>query len=259
MSRTQPSAAARSPAPATPRPSPQPAPDPEPYRVTAEFYDLLHRSRYRRKAQRELAALARSARAGILEVGAGTGIVTEVLAESTSVPVHAVEPARAMRTVLLSRWAGSSPMRRHVRVYPQPVQELRPVDPVDLMVCVNLVDGLAPPTRRLLWSRARALLRPGGLLVVDRTGAVPRRPKPLSAVVVGDTRYEVTVVAAPVEGSRRLRWTFRYTVTTAEGAVREEQESFDLWPVEEAEVRAEVASAGLAAGPPQPGLLVFRR
>ncbi|APU14993.1 MULTISPECIES: class I SAM-dependent methyltransferase [Actinoalloteichus] len=257
MSRTRPATVTR--APSAQASSSAPVPDAEPYRVTSEFYDLLHRSRYRRKAQRELASLARSARAGILEVGAGTGIVTEVLAESTSVPVHAVEPSRPMRAVLLSRWAGSTPMRRHVRVYPEPVQELRPIEPVDLMVCVNFVDALPPPTRDRLWSTARAMLRPGGLLVVDRTGPAPVRPTTLSTVDVGDTRYEVSVVASPIAGSRCLRWTFHYRVTAPGGAAREEFESFDLWPVDEAELRAEVSSAGLTAGPERPGLLVFRR
>lgn len=72
------------------------------YTASAEFYDLLHARSYHRHAQ-ALAGPAAAARIGIVEVGAGTGLVTEVLINASIVPVHAVEPAAAMRALLLSR------------------------------------------------------------------------------------------------------------------------------------------------------------
>ncbi|AOS63593.1 Methyltransferase domain [Actinoalloteichus hymeniacidonis] len=236
-----------------------PAPDPEPYRVTSEFYDLLHRRGYRRWARRELAGLAGQARHGVVEIGAGTGVVTEVLAEAAAVPVHAVEPSRPMRAVLLSRWAASPPMRRRVRVWPTPFEQLRLGASADLVVCVNLVNSLSPADRDRLWAAARDMLRPGGVVVLDRQGPAPTRPRVLSTVSVGEVCYAVSVSVAPLPDSTRQRWTFRYTVSEARETVREEVESFDLWPVEESDVGTGLAEAGFSAQPGSAGLLVFRR
>ncbi|GHH80483.1 hypothetical protein GCM10018781_61070 [Kitasatospora indigofera] len=71
------------------------------YVVSAEFYDLLQAEGDRRLAERRFAGAADRARGSILDVGAGTGIVTEVLLRASSVPVHAVGPAPPMRAALL--------------------------------------------------------------------------------------------------------------------------------------------------------------
>jgi len=96
------------------------------YEVTAEFYDLLQATRYVQRADAVLSRWLGRPRVGALDVGAGTGLATELLAKRCDVTVHAVEPTRSMRTVLLSRLAGRPellepyafmPVRSRISVY----------------------------------------------------------------------------------------------------------------------------------------------
>lgn len=61
------------------------------YTVSVEFYDLLQAETDRRLAKRRFAEAAGRARHGILDIGAGTGIVTETLLNASAAPIHAVE------------------------------------------------------------------------------------------------------------------------------------------------------------------------
>jgi len=71
--------------------------------VSAPFYDLFHESWYVPKIRRGLSSLLAGVRRSILEVGAGTGLVTASLADWTPAEIFALEPSAAMRAVLLSR------------------------------------------------------------------------------------------------------------------------------------------------------------
>ncbi|MCX4631978.1 MULTISPECIES: class I SAM-dependent methyltransferase [unclassified Streptomyces] len=232
------------------------------YAVSAEFYDLLHARSYHRHAL-ALAGPAAAARVGIVEVGAGTGLVTDVLIGASCVPVHAVEPAAAMRAVLLSRLhppAGGSVGDR-VTVHSCSAVELSLSGQADLAVCLRMASCLPPDERRALWRTLADLLVPGGLLFLDRPPArLPARPtrRSLGEVQLGLDTYRGQVTAR-AEGDR-IRCDYAYLVCRQGRVLRRAQESFLLWPLTRQALGAELADAGLALeGELPPDLLRVRR
>ncbi|MFC9292902.1 class I SAM-dependent methyltransferase [Streptomyces sp. NPDC057011] len=216
--------------------------------MSAEFYDLLHARAYHRHAL-ALAGAAGAARVGIVEVGAGTGLVTGVLIGASCVPVHAVEPAAAMRAVLLSRLhppVGGSAGDR-VTVHACSALELSLDGQADLAVCLRMAAGLPPEERRALWRALADVLVPGGLLFLDRPPArLPARPvrRSLGEVHLGLDTYGGHVVASAEDG--RIRCDYTYLVYRQGRVLRRAQESFLLWPLTREALGEELAEAGLA-------------
>ncbi|KPI33675.1 hypothetical protein OV450_1299 [Actinobacteria bacterium OV450] len=232
------------------------------YTVSAEFYDLLHARSYHRHAL-ALTGPAAAARVGIVEVGAGTGLVTDVLIGASCVPVHAVEPAAAMRAVLLSRLhppAGGFVGDR-VTVHPCSAAELSLTGQADLAVCLRMASCLPPHERRGLWRALADLLVPGGLLFLDRPPArLPVRPtrRSLGEVRLGMDTYRGQVTARAEHD--RIRCDYAYLVCRQGRVVRRAQESFLLWPLTRQALGAELAGAGLVLeGELPPDLLRVRR
>ncbi|THA47731.1 class I SAM-dependent methyltransferase [Streptomyces sp. A1136] len=219
----------------------------EAYAVSAEFYDLLHARAYHRHAL-ALAAPAAAARLGIVEVGAGTGLVTGVLIGASNVPVHAVEPSPAMRTVLLSRLhppVGGSAGER-VTVHACSALDLSLDGPADLAVCLRLVPCLPPVERRALWRVLAGLLVPGGLLFLDRPpSGVPAQPvrRGLGQVRLGLDTYHGLLTQCAEDG--RIRYDYSYLVCRQGRVLRQARESFLLWPLPRRELGRELAAAGL--------------
>ncbi|MFB7462249.1 class I SAM-dependent methyltransferase [Streptomyces sp. NPDC056224] len=220
----------------------------EAYAVSAEFYDLLHARSYHRHAQ-ALAGPAAAARIGIVEIGAGTGLVTEVLIDASIVPVHAVEPAATMRSLLLSRLhppVGRSAADR-VTVHACSALDLSLTGQADLAVCLRLVPCLPPEERRMLWQAVADLLVPGGLLFLDRPPArLPVRPtrRSLGEVRLGTDTYRGQVTARAEDGL--IRCDYAYLVCRQGRILRRSQESFLLRPMTVRALREELARYGLA-------------
>ena len=233
------------------------------YTVSAEFYDVLQARDERERADRLFASPARRARSGIIEVGAGSGLVTQVLARAATVPVHAIEPNPAMRTLLLSRLSTApTEQRARVTVHPEPVQELWPKEhapPADLAVCSKVVATLDARERRDTWSALARLVGPNGLLLIDPPpSTMPEGPRTqvLRQVVVGDDVYSgfisETPVHCPRSGIGRIHLEYTYQVSRDGELLREEREEFDLWPVGSEQLRWELAAAGWAVCEPSP-------
>ncbi|MEU4116075.1 class I SAM-dependent methyltransferase [Kitasatospora sp. NPDC028055] len=218
------------------------------YAVSAEFYDLLQAETDRRLAERRFAEAATRARHAVLDVGAGTGIVTEVLLRASSVPVHAVEPAPAMRAALLSRLAHlGADQRARVTVHAETLAAAGLAAVADLAVASNVVACLDPPTRRATWQAISAALLPGGLLLFDP----PPTDLPagceevgrLGPVRVGPDLYSADVTRRPHRGV--LRMVFTYRVERGQELLREAREAFDLWPASPERLSEELEAAGL--------------
>ncbi|GAA2242779.1 MULTISPECIES: class I SAM-dependent methyltransferase [Kitasatospora] len=216
-----------------------------PYAVSAEFYDVLHGAQYRRQAL-ALRGPAAAARIGIVELGAGTGLVTAVLLGASTVPVHAVEPAAAMRAVLLSRLAsaGSEALGR-VTVHPCRAQQLGLSAEVDLAVCLRVIACLPPAERREVWHALADWLLPDGLLFVDRpptallTGAGRHR---VGEARVGADVYTAWLTERPEHD--RIRLDYLYLVHRRGREIRRAHETFHQWPLADDELAKELAEAG---------------
>lgn len=232
------------------------------YAVTAEFYDLLHGEEFLESAAARLTPFARAARVGVLEVGAGTGLLTAVVARALApgVRLDAVEPSAAMRAVLQSRLALDHELAGRVTVHACGAQEVRPAR-YDLVVAVDVLATLPPPVRRDVLQVAGERTVPGGVLVAEAPDAPGGAfgPQVAGVGVLGDDVVEAELSAAVTEpGVRR----FAYTYRQRRGAelVREGSESFLVWDLDEPTLRAELAAAGFgSAERTGDGLLVARR
>lgn len=215
--------------------------------MTAEFYDILQAESDSRLAERRLTAAARAARVGIVDIGAGTGIVTEVLLACSAVPLHAVEPAMPMRVALLSRLAGlGADQRARVTVHPVPLQTAGLEQAADLLVCSNVAGVVDPAQRRALWKAAAVALVPGGVLLVDPPPQrLPDAPtvRNLPPVRVGPDIYSARVRTEADRGL--LSVTYTYLVERGDEIVRVEEETFTMWPAEPDTIFDELCEAGL--------------
>ncbi len=232
------------------------------YAVSAEFYDLLQAEDDRRLAERRFAEAAGRARVGVVDAGAGTGIVTEVLVGAASAPVHAIEPSPAMRTALLARMARLGADRRaRVTVHPQSVDGCGLRDAADLVVASNVVACLEPATRRATWRALAAALVPGGLLLFDPPPTrVPAEEgsRLLPPVRLGPDLYGARLTLTPDRALVVARYDYR--VERDGVVVREEEESFRMWPATSAVLEEELAAAGLTVvDPPHADLVAARR
>ncbi|MEU9317253.1 class I SAM-dependent methyltransferase [Streptomyces sp. NPDC048295] len=222
------------------------------YAVTAEFYDILQadadEARVRRLYGREVA----TARRGVLDIGAGTGRVTMLALTDSRADVHAVEPARAMRTSLLTRLSSlPAEQRGRVTVHPHSLDEAALHAVADVAVCHNVVGCLPPSARERLWPAIGAALTPGGSLFVQLP---PARP-PVRALVrlltdqrVGAHTYggRLTMSAA----GYRILARADYWVRGGEDVLREHTETFWMWPATRSRLIGELAPHGFA---PLPG------
>lgn len=233
---------------------------PEAYGVTAEFYDLLQATEQLGVAERLLDRWLGTPRVGVLDIGAGTGLATNLLARRCRVLVHAVEPAAGMRAVLLSRLAGHPDLLSRVRVHARPVQDLGLAGAADFAWCLNTMAELDPPSRAAALAALATALVPGGTLVVQRppTHAVDER-RDLPSWRLGGDLYtgEVTTTST---GPDTVRWRFDYRVSRDGALIRAETEMFDGHLAAESAFADELAAAGFrVVGADTPDIVVARR
>jgi ubiquinone/menaquinone biosynthesis C-methylase UbiE len=216
------------------------------YDVTAEFYDVMHADRYLRVTRALLDRWLGTPRAAVIDVGAGTGLGTALLAQRCNTPVHAVEPSRSMRAVLLSRLAGQEELLSRVQVHPCRVQDLNLHDVADFVLCLNTMGTLGAPDRAdSLTSLARAMVR-GGRLVIQRppTEAVEFHTT-LPSWSLGPETYGGDVDSTAL-GDDVIEWRFTYRVTNGDAVVRQEHESFRGYVVSPEDFEEELRRAGFA-------------
>ena len=87
------------------------------YAGSGEFIDVLSGPRWEVLAEPVRRAVRGAGPAPVVDVGAGTGLGTRVLADACpGVPILAVEPSPVLRAVLLARVAADSHLRECVTV-----------------------------------------------------------------------------------------------------------------------------------------------
>lgn len=232
------------------------------YEISAEFYDVLQAERDEARVRSLYRDDVRRARTGVLDVGAGTGRVTLMSLLESRVPVHAVEPARSMRTPLMTRLASlGAEFTTRVTVHPQALDETGLQKVADVAVCHNTVACLRPAARRALWSAVAEALVPTGVLLVQLPPARPPRRRTTQALptrTVGRHEYGGRLVTSAEAG--RIRARFDYWVCGDGRVLRRHDETFWMWPASREQLIEELEKEGFTALPerPDPSVLAVR-
>ncbi|MFE1045743.1 Gfo/Idh/MocA family oxidoreductase [Streptomyces olivaceus] len=235
------------------------------YTPSAEFFDLVAAEHTATASAPAIAALLADAdlSAGpVVDIGAGTGLVTEAVARARpDAEIVACEPAVGMRAVLTSRVFSDPDLRSRVTVTADAAPGLDLPDRVGAVLLCGVLGHLDADARALLWRRLTRRLAPGGLVVVELMGFDEPLVLPetrLATATAGRQRYEWSFRGAPddaggaADGVMRLHSTWRvYREDTAQ-AVREVRDSYRWAPFGLKDVEAE---SGMTARtlPTRPG------
>jgi SAM-dependent methyltransferase len=225
--------------------------------ISAPFYDLSHERRIVPGIRASLQPLLAGVRRSILEIGAGTGLITVSLADLTPGEIFALEPSADMRAVLLSRLSSRPELLSRVTVLPGDALSVRLDEPAQAVVMVNVLQALEPDYRRRLWPVLAASLEPAGLLVFTwRDGGPPTRGQRTESHQVGRHTYTVlSEILESDEESRRLRYVYR--VAEGEKVISEEElTGRAYWPTGNV-LRRELTEAGFTQAEGAEGLLAW--
>lgn len=183
----------------------------------------------------------------VLELGAGTGLSTEVLLDTVPNAIVAVEPSGSLRAVLLARLAG----RAGGRVTVEPCGALDAPLPERLagVVGMHMIGHLSPADRTRLWTAVAARLSPGAPVVINvqppaTATAVPSFP--WSGTTVGALTYEGSGHAAPA-GPDSVTWHLSYRTRRGDEVLAAAVAEYRWWVVTADALAAELAAAGLTA------------
>jgi SAM-dependent methyltransferase len=228
--------------------------------ISLPFYDLLHENGHVPEIRKKLPPLLAGVRRSILEIGAGTGLITMSLADWTPAEIFALEPSAGMRAVLLSRLSSRRDLLERVTVLPCDALSVELDEPVEAMVMINVMYALEPDYRKRLWPVLAARLEPAGLLVFTWREGGPPRPRPvqeLDSRQVG--RHTYTVLSEILESDEEaFRARYVYRVTKNDKVVSEEEiigQAFrPAWGV----IQRELVSAGFTQTDAADGLLAWR-
>ncbi len=251
-------------------PSPRSA-DTAPYSPSAEFFDLVaaeHTATASAPAVAALLADADLSAGPVVDIGAGTGLVTEAVARARpDAEIIACEPSVGMRAVLTSRVFSDADLRTRVTITADAAPDLDLPDRISVVLLCGVLGHLDADARARLWRRLNRRLAPGGLVVVElmqfeRPSTLPETR--LATATAGRHRYEWSFAGAPDEteaGVMRLRSTWRVYRDGAGQPEREVHDSYRWTPFALADVVAEsgMTARTLPTRPGAPPLAVLTR
>ncbi|MCI2419481.1 class I SAM-dependent methyltransferase [Saccharopolyspora sp. K220] len=200
----------------------------------------------------------------IVDVGAGTGAGTAVLAQALpGAEILAVEPHPALRTALLARIAANSDLTARVTVLDTDVLSAALPERIAALVAMNVIGHLPPPDRRTLWAVLADKLAPSGRAVLNLYP--PTKPEtvpaaPMAEVRVGRRHYLGTAAAEPA-GVDAITWRMTYQVREDDQTVTEFTAADHWYVFTPEQLVAELAEHGLrcTAGDPTQGLQIITR
>ncbi|MFD5653455.1 Gfo/Idh/MocA family oxidoreductase [Streptomyces sp. NPDC127039] len=242
-----------------------------PYTPSAEFFDLVaagHTATASAPAVAALLADADLSGGPVVDIGAGTGLVTEAVARARpDAEILACEPAVGMRAVLTSRVFSDPDLRARVTVTADAAPDLELPDRVSAVLLCGVLGHLDAAGRARLWRRLNRRLAPGGLVVVELMQFEEPLILPetrLATATAGRHRYEWSFGGAPDEtedGVMHLHSTWRVYRDDATEAAREVHDSYRWAPFGLKEVAAEsgMTARALPTRPGAPPLAVLTR
>ncbi|MFE3455677.1 class I SAM-dependent methyltransferase [Nonomuraea sp. NPDC059194] len=228
--------------------------------ISLPFYDLLHEDGHGPAVREKLPSLLAGVRRSILEIGAGTGLITTSLAEWTPAEIFALEPSTGMRGVLVSRLSGRPELLKRVTVLPCDALSVDLDAPVEAMVMINVMYALEPDYRKRLWPVLAGQLEPGGLLIFTwRDGGAPA-PHPLQesgSRQVG--RHTYTVLSEILESSEEAcEARYLYRITQGDKVVSEEEIVGHAYRPVRKTIEEELLGAGFVQAVAPEGFLAWR-
>jgi SAM-dependent methyltransferase len=99
--------------------------------ISFPFYDLVQENGHVPEIREKLPPLLAGVRRSVLEIGAGTGLITTSLADWTPAEIFALEPSAGMRAVLLSRLSSRPELLERVTVLSCDALSLELDEPVE--------------------------------------------------------------------------------------------------------------------------------
>ncbi|MFF2523477.1 Gfo/Idh/MocA family oxidoreductase [Streptomyces liangshanensis] len=222
---------------------------PSSYTPSAEFFDLVAAGHTATSSVPAIVGLMAGADLGagpVLDIGAGTGLVTEAVARARpDAEIIACEPAVGMRAVLTSRVFSDPDLRTRVTVTADAAPALDLPDRVSVVLLCGVLGHLDAAARSRLWGRLTPRLAPGGFVVVelmqfDRPVTLPETR--LATATAGHQRYEWSFGGAPdaaEDGVMRLHSIWRVYRDGATEPTREVHDSYRWAPFGLTDLEAE--------------------
>lgn len=230
------------------------------YSVAVPFYDLWHEDGHVPGIRKLLPPLLAGVRHGVLEIGAGTGLITEVIAGATPAEIFAVEPSLGMRSVLLSRLAERPDLRSRVTVLPYDALNTDLDEPVEAVVMISVLYGFRPEEREKLWTTLARQLLPGGLLLFNwrkRGNPAPGEPERMGSYPVGRHTYEIWGQVLATSGET-VTSRFFYRVVHRGVVISEDVVQSDAQRPDLPRLQAELTAAGFTQETAPDGILAWR-
>ncbi|MEV4356882.1 class I SAM-dependent methyltransferase [Nonomuraea sp. NPDC049625] len=230
------------------------------YAAAVPFYDLWHEDGHVPMVRELLPLLLKGVRRSVLEIGAGTGLITELIARETPAEIYALEPSLGMRSVLVSRLASDPATLRRVTVLPYGALDVEVDEPVEAVVMISVLQSFDAEERATLWEVLARQLEPGGRLVFnwrERSAPVPGDLEVMGSYQVGRHEYEVAGQVLEAEGES-VTTRFVYRIRQHGVAISEDEVVLtNHWPARERLV-SELESAGFTPEPAPEGMEVWR-
>ena len=193
--------------------------------ISFPFYDLFQENGHVPEIRKKLPPLLAGVQRSILEIGAGTGLITTSLASWTPAEIFALEPSPGMRAVLLSRLSSHPELLNRVTVLPCGALSVNLDEPVEAVVMINVMYALEPDYRQRLWPILAAQLAPAGLLIFTWRAGGPPAPRPLQELESRQVgRHTYTALSEILESDdQAFRARYLYRITEGEKLISEEE------------------------------------
>ncbi|MGP3955753.1 class I SAM-dependent methyltransferase [Nonomuraea sp. 3N208] len=229
------------------------------YERSGEFVDVMLAAHWAALGP-PLAEALRGVSGPIVDVGAGGGHGTRVIAEAvTEAEIMTVEPALALRSILLARVSESPGLCDRVTVLPEGLLEAALPDQLGAVVAMNVIGHFDPAGRQAIWTMLAERLLPGGRAVLNLQPPTEPMTVPESRfadVRLGRRRYEGWGRAEPV-GPDRIAWHMTYRTYHDDRLVGELETTYDWCVLDEERLEKELDEHGLVlsrTGPAELGM-----